>query len=81
MKIFGVERDRLAKVDVLGGFSAHADREDLLDYAERIRTRGKLHQVIIVHGEKAAQDALQTELERRRFPRVAVPERGDIIEV
>jgi metallo-beta-lactamase family protein len=37
VKIFGVERDVRAQVVVMNGFSAHADRTDLLDYAERTR--------------------------------------------
>lgn len=77
VRIFGLEHDRLARVVVLNGFSAHADRHDLLAYALALRARGPLRQVALVHGEPPAQDALREALEAEGFPRVHVPESGD----
>jgi metallo-beta-lactamase family protein len=73
IRIFGVERDLRAEVVVLNGFSAHADQKDLLDFAEATREKGSLRQVALVHGEPKAQEALQTELEKRHFPAVIAP--------
>ncbi|HVU05213.1 MAG TPA: MBL fold metallo-hydrolase [Polyangiaceae bacterium] len=77
VRIFGVERDLRAEVVVLNGFSAHADRAGLLEFAEGVREQGRLSEVVLVHGEPKAQDALAAELGRRGFPTVHVPERGD----
>lgn len=81
VRIFGVERDLRAEVVVLNGFSAHADRRDLLAYAERTRARGNLRHVALVHGEAGAQDALAGDLRERGFADVRVPVPGDVLRV
>ena len=79
VRIFGVERDLRAEVVVLNGFSAHADQRDLVDFAEAVRERGPLRQVLLVHGEPPAQRALEAELGARHFPNVRSPKPGEII--
>jgi len=81
VRIFGVERERRAEVAVLNGFSAHADREDLLDFAEAVRKAGPLRHVALVHGETQARNTLKGLLEQRGFPSVITPARGDRLEV
>jgi len=76
VRIFGLMHDLDAEVVVLDGFSAHADQQGLIDFAEAVRARGPLRQVVLVHGEPAAEDALAAALDKRGFPQVAVPERG-----
>lgn len=76
VKIFGVERDLRAEVAVLEGFSAHADRDELVAYAEATRARGKLRDVVLVHGEGQAQLELAGALEERGFPNVTIQKRG-----
>lgn len=73
VKIFGVERDLRAEVVVLEGFSAHADQEGLLAFAEATLRAGPLRQVALVHGEPEAQRALQKALLKRGFTNVAMP--------
>lgn len=77
--IFGVERERRAQVHVLNGFSAHADRDDLIDFCEQVRERGPLRRVALVHGEPPAQKALAAALGERGFPEVLVPSFKDRI--
>jgi metallo-beta-lactamase family protein len=77
VRIFGVERERFARVVVLNGFSAHADRDGLLAFAEETRRRGPLRQVLLVHGEPQAQDALRDALTASGFPSVRIPEPGE----
>ncbi|MGO8996793.1 MAG: MBL fold metallo-hydrolase [Polyangiaceae bacterium] len=79
VRIFGVERDLRAEVQVLEGFSAHADQRELVDYAEETRRRGPLRDVILVHGEQPAQRALQSQLAGRGFPKVHIPARGETL--
>ena len=62
IRIFGIERDLRAEVVVLNGFSSHADQAELLEFADTVRERGPLRDVVLVHGEPAAQDALKEQL-------------------
>ncbi len=81
VKIFGVERDLRAEVATLNGFSAHADQQDLVDYAVALAERGPLKHVALVHGEPQAQHALTKKLEERGIPSVHAPATGTSIEV
>jgi metallo-beta-lactamase family protein len=78
VRIWGVERDLRAHVEVLDSFSAHADRNDLLAYAERCGTTTR--RFFLVHGEPQAQESLRDEM-RRRGLRVEIPERGQTLEL
>jgi metallo-beta-lactamase family protein len=76
VKIFGVERDRRCDVEVLNGFSAHADQRDLVDFAIAARDRGKLRKIAMVHGEPKAQTALAEIYRKHGFPDVSAPQPG-----
>jgi metallo-beta-lactamase family protein len=76
VRIFGVPQPRRAEVVVLNGFSAHADQQGLLDFAESVRRQGPLRRIILVHGESPAQDALTRQLLARGFPTVDAPTPG-----
>ena len=73
VRIFGVERDLHARVVVLNGFSAHADRGDLLAYARRQRGARRL---FLVHGEPEQQGPLADTLVGEGFS-MWVPGRGE----
>jgi metallo-beta-lactamase family protein len=79
VKVFGVMRRLMAEVVVLNGFSAHADQNDLIAFAEAVREQGKLHRVVLVHGEPPAQAALIAKLTERGFPTVTAPGPGERI--
>jgi metallo-beta-lactamase family protein len=81
VRIYGVERDLDAEVVVLNGFSAHADQNDLVAFAEAARARGPLRQIALVHGEPRAQDTLRRLLAERGFPSVHTPAAGDTMDV
>ena len=57
-----------AGIHTLGGYSAHADQKDLLNFIGRMRNRPR--QVRLVHGDAAAKEALaawiQPEISRDR---------------
>lgn len=61
--------DIRAGVHTLGGFSAHADRSDLLNFVGRMRV--KPGQVRLVHGDDGAKQALAQAL-RQRHPEMEV---------
>ena len=81
VRIFGIERDLRAEVCVLEGFSAHADRGDLVRYAEAVRRAGALERVILVHGEPPAQRSLASTLAERGFRDVRIPGPHDVLAI
>jgi metallo-beta-lactamase family protein len=81
VRVFGVERERRAEVHVLDGYSAHADEDDLVAFAESIRAKGGQSRVALVHGEEPAQEHLAARLEEAAFPDVRIPKRGDMLPV
>ncbi len=81
VKIFGEEYKLKARVETLLGFSAHADRVDLLEYAQTLRNRGPVHSAFVVHGEEASSFALAEGLRQIGVQRVEVPEIGQAYEL
>src|SRR5689334_4424986 len=78
VRIWGVERDLRAHVEVLDAFSAHADRNDLLMYAEKCGQPTR--RFFLVHGEPGGQESLAEAMRKRGF-RVEIPERGQSVEL
>jgi len=68
----GQRHDIHAGIHTLGGYSAHADQKNLLNFIGRMR--GKPKQIRLVHGDDGAKQALATAL-RQRHPltEVVVP--------
>jgi metallo-beta-lactamase family protein len=74
LKIFGEEVPLRAHVEVINGYSAHADRTELGTWIDAVRAASpRLKGVHLVHGEPQAQDALKTTLSARGFA-VTCPE-------
>ncbi len=67
-----------ARVEKLNELSAHADRNELLKYAEHIKG---LRHVFLVHGEKAQAAGFKSLLEEKHSEwQVSIPERGQVFE-
>ncbi|MBC6937400.1 MAG: MBL fold metallo-hydrolase [Chloroflexi bacterium] len=79
VRIFGETYTRRAQVEVLDGFSGHADRDELLAWAGAFRRRPQ--QTFLVHGEPEAADALAGGLKERYGMAVFVPEWKQSFEV
>ncbi len=63
IKVFGESIELRAHIEVLNGYSAHADRTGLLAWHAAVRrTSPRLSHTWLVHGEPDAQDALAEEL-------------------
>ncbi len=63
LRIFGQEVPLRARVEVLNGYSAHADRTGLREWLLAVRAKSPaLEQVYLVHGEPPAQAALSATL-------------------
>jgi metallo-beta-lactamase family protein len=72
IKIFGYTFKVKAEIATIGGLSAHAGQDLLIEYA--LRVKGKAREVHIVHGEPKVANALIGELEKRGMQRVFYPE-------
>jgi metallo-beta-lactamase family protein len=81
VRVFGVMRRLAAEVVVLTGFSAHADQNELVEFAKAVRNQGQLRQVFLVHGEPPAQTALAAKLAEQGFPSVHCPSPGEKIRI
>lgn len=77
VKIFGDMFERKADVEVLDAFSAHADRDDLIDYA-RHSGAGR---IFLVHGEQEARESLAETLRSETGASVFLPRRGDAVDL
>ena len=81
LRVFGEEVPLRAQVEVLDGYSAHADRTELVRWLDAVKARSPgLRRVHLVHGEPPAQEALATWLAARGYA-VDVPATGDVAEV
>ena len=77
LRVFGDEVPLRAEVEILNGYSAHADRNELVAWLERVRAQSPgLRDVYLVHGEPPAQDALALWLTAREYA-VRCPEPGE----
>ena len=75
VRIFGEEHQLRARVEVLNGFSGHADRNELLAWAGAIAKRPR--QTFLVHGEEESALALAEGLKAEvDYEQVDVPEIG-----
>jgi metallo-beta-lactamase family protein len=59
VRIFGEEVRVAARICTIGGFSAHADQQGLLDW---YRSAGAPQRTFLVHGEEAARQTLASRL-------------------
>lgn len=77
IKVFGEMLPLRAQVEIINGYSAHADRGELTAWLDKVRERSpNLKRIFLVHGERAAQDAFATTLRADGYD-VSVPNQGD----
>jgi metallo-beta-lactamase family protein len=79
VRIFGQLFDRRAEIASIGGLSAHAGQQKLLQYAQA--TRSTLKGLYLVHGEEDAAQALMEKLEQNHIAPVYFPDRLDYVEI
>ena len=71
VKIFGEAYNVKAKVEVINGYSAHADQAGLLEWA--LALKGRLKKVFLVHGEPEPAKALAEKLRQGGIREVYYP--------
>lgn len=72
VRIFGEAHTVRATIERIEGYSAHGDRNDLLEWVGRM-DRSRLRQVFLVHGEPESAHALADAIRQLGIANVAVP--------
>ena len=80
VKIFGEPYNLRAKVEIINGYSAHADRNELHDLVQSIKS-DRLKHVYLVHGEEEASEAFAADLRQMGGFDVSVPTPMKVVEV
>jgi metallo-beta-lactamase family protein len=73
IRIFGEQYELRAEVRSINALSAHADRDEMLDYFERMGP-GSVENAFVVHGDPEAADAFATALQHTGMRNVVQPE-------
>jgi metallo-beta-lactamase family protein len=79
VKIFGEEYTLRAQVEIIDAFSAHADRNELLEYVNH--TKDSLKGVFVVHGEEEQSQALADGIKDLGIQNVIVPDLGEEVTI
>jgi metallo-beta-lactamase family protein len=80
VSIFGEHYRVRAHIEQIDGYSAHADRNELLGYVQALGPQ-HLRQVFVVHGEEPAAVALGEGLKELGVGNVAIPATKELYEV
>jgi metallo-beta-lactamase family protein len=75
VRIFGQDFPRRAEVETIGGYSAHADRNELRAWIRRLG--GPIRRAFVVHGEAQALGAMATMLREEGVREVILPKHGE----
>ncbi|MBN1153413.1 MBL fold metallo-hydrolase [candidate division KSB1 bacterium] len=79
VKIFGEEYNLNAEVEVMNAFSAHADHNDLMNYA--MKANQKLKGIFLVHGEEKRTKAAADGMRKLGIQNVRAPRLGEKVEL
>jgi metallo-beta-lactamase family protein len=79
--ILGSQVEVNARVERADSYSAHADRNELISWAEAVRDAGNVQQYFLVHGEPESAESLAAAIQERGTARVTVPERGQAFDL
>lgn len=79
VKIFGYEYNVRAEVVTIGGLSAHAGQNKLVDYA--VCAKDQTKKIILVHGEQDAATIFKQKLQDRGISQVVYPELHQCLEL
>lgn len=79
--IFGEPHTVRAEIRTIDGYSAHADRDELLDYLQQVIRASEMKRVFCVHGDPEACQALADGIRGLGVQDVVVPGRGQEVEL
>ena len=72
---FGEQKEVRARIISMDSFSAHADRDELLDYLKNQKEKCK--KIFLVHAEESAAEAFSKTLIKKGFKNIILPEKGE----
>jgi metallo-beta-lactamase family protein len=79
VRILGQEYQRRAEVETIGGYSAHADKDELRAWVRSLG--GPVRRAFVVHGEAGALEAMAAILREEGIRDVQVPKHGESFEL
>ncbi len=79
LKLFGEWKPVLMDIEIMDSFSAHADRNELLDFLDN--QKSGLKGLFLVHGELEKQEAFRGLLHENGYKTVHIPKLGQEFEV
>ncbi len=79
VRIYGETYRPRAEVVVMDAFSAHADHNDLVEYARRVAIGCR--EIFLVHGEYEAQQKLRDGLKEIGLENVRIPDQDEVVEL
>ncbi len=78
VKIFGEEYRLKAEVVVMNEYSAHADRNDLINHIKSVNPKKEIY---LVHGEENQIESLKGALKENGYKNVIIPSKGDSFDI
>jgi len=79
IKLFGEWKFVKAEIEIMDSFSAHADRNEILDFIHN--QKAGLKRLFLVHGEIDRQEEFKSLLGEHGFPNVEIPKLGEEFEL
>jgi len=79
VRIFGEEYSVNSSIEVINGFSAHADSDALVDYAQEVGSSAET--IFLVHGELEQSELLSSRIEDRIGILPVIPAMGEMFEI
>lgn len=79
INIFFEEKQVLANIEIMDSFSAHADKNEMVDFIEN--QKSKLKKIFLVHGEQDTQSSFKSFLNSKGYHHVEIPHKGQVIEI
>ncbi|MEI8136026.1 MAG: MBL fold metallo-hydrolase RNA specificity domain-containing protein, partial [Bacteroidota bacterium] len=80
VRIFGEYVNVNAEIEVIHGYSAHADYSELLRFLS-CQDKKQVKTIFLVHGEDAAKISLKEKLLKEGYPKVIIPVKQDVFEL
>ncbi len=74
IKLYGERKRVIADIETMDSFSAHADRQEIMQFIDNQKPR--LKKLFLVHGEKKTQEKFSTLLNKNGYEDVVIPKLG-----
>ena len=79
VRMFGETLPVRFQIEIMDSFSAHADRNEIVEFLDN--QRGRIQHIYLVHGELDRQESLAALLEENKLGKVHIPELGEVFPI